>query len=252
MQQVEKFLNHLKKALKARSITYRQVAQALELSESSVKRLFSSGELSLERIELICREFDLSFIELCRLVGEEQDESIWRLSLEQEAVIAKDMRLLQVYSLLHHGKNVSYIQERFDITAPELLKLLLTLDNLKLIELHEKNRVKIVNPGPYRLNREGAVGERIFEQTKKSFLNTSFKGSDEHVRFSSLPKVPHLVAKLRAQIDQVIQDYANELKYIEIDEGLEELGVLMAFRPWQIEDFGGLAPKKKATQKSGL
>ena len=41
----------LKRALRARRINYSQVAQSLELSEASVKRLFSKGGFTLERFE---------------------------------------------------------------------------------------------------------------------------------------------------------------------------------------------------------
>lgn len=245
MQQVKKLLIHLKKSLKAKGATYKKIAAALDLSESSVKRLFTGGDLTLERIELICSHFDISFIELCRHVGQEQEENLWLLTHEQERVMARDMRLLQIYSLLHHGKTVSFILATFDIEERELLKLLLTLDKLRLIELHQNNRIKIINKGPYRLNRDGDVGTKIFEQTKKHFMNSEFKKDTEHVRFSSLPFVPHLVQKLKHQMDELIRSYVNETKYIDIEENHEEIGVLMAFRPWKIDDFGDLRPRNK-------
>ena len=44
----------LKRLLKARGRTYAEAAGVLELSEASVKRLFASGDLSLERLERLC------------------------------------------------------------------------------------------------------------------------------------------------------------------------------------------------------
>ena len=45
----------LKKELKASQMTYAELAAALEMSESSVKRMFSVGEMSLSRVDAICR-----------------------------------------------------------------------------------------------------------------------------------------------------------------------------------------------------
>ena len=44
----------LKRALRERGHTYAAVANKLELSVASVKRLFAGGDLSLKRVEQIC------------------------------------------------------------------------------------------------------------------------------------------------------------------------------------------------------
>ena len=48
MSQIDQFLGALKRALKAKNILYRDLAKALDLSESSVKRILSSKSLRLE------------------------------------------------------------------------------------------------------------------------------------------------------------------------------------------------------------
>jgi predicted XRE-type DNA-binding protein len=54
MAELQQLLVTLKRQIKARGLTYRDVAAALKLSEPSVKRLFSTGNLSLERLVDIC------------------------------------------------------------------------------------------------------------------------------------------------------------------------------------------------------
>ena len=51
MDQTAKLLDTLKAYLKSRDITYRNLAQRLKLSESSIKRVFSEKTLSLKRLE---------------------------------------------------------------------------------------------------------------------------------------------------------------------------------------------------------
>lgn len=50
MTQITQLISTLKQRLKAAGMTYRDVAQALDLSEPSVKRLLASGRLTLERL----------------------------------------------------------------------------------------------------------------------------------------------------------------------------------------------------------
>jgi len=51
MGQRTQIVAELKRALRARGLTYAQVAKHLQLSEASVKRLFAAGDLSLERLK---------------------------------------------------------------------------------------------------------------------------------------------------------------------------------------------------------
>ncbi len=60
MDEIARLLETLKRSLRARGLTYRDVARELDLSESSVKRLFSTGSLSLTRVTRICRMLELS------------------------------------------------------------------------------------------------------------------------------------------------------------------------------------------------
>ncbi len=66
MTGVAEFTAALKRCLKSRGMTYARLAPHLDLSETSVKRLFSSGGFTLERIEQICRLLDMDLFELAR------------------------------------------------------------------------------------------------------------------------------------------------------------------------------------------
>ena len=50
MNETRQLVNTLKRRLKIQGMTYRDLGQALHLSEASVKRLFASGRFSLDRI----------------------------------------------------------------------------------------------------------------------------------------------------------------------------------------------------------
>ena len=57
----------LKRVLKARSMTYADLAAALRVSTPTVKRLFSQRTFTLERLEEILRVLEMDFYELARM-----------------------------------------------------------------------------------------------------------------------------------------------------------------------------------------
>ena len=89
MSQTDQILSALKKCLRAKGLTYRDVAAALELSEASVKRLFSEQSFSLKRLEEICRYLDMNLYDLARLTRMHTDEEITVLSIDQEKALAE-------------------------------------------------------------------------------------------------------------------------------------------------------------------
>lgn len=54
----------LKKELKTAQMTYADLAQALGMAESSVKRMLAKGDMPLSRIDAICRALALDFAAL--------------------------------------------------------------------------------------------------------------------------------------------------------------------------------------------
>ena len=104
MTGVAQFTEALKRCLTAKGMTYGRLAPALGLSEASVKRLFSSGGFTLERIEQICRLLDMDLFELARLAHSDA-ATVAELTPQQEQALAADPRLLLVFHLLLSGWN---------------------------------------------------------------------------------------------------------------------------------------------------
>ena len=73
MSETAAMVNGLKRILKMRRINYAQVASALELSEATVKRMFSRNEFSLQRFEQVCRLAEITVAELAKEVDNEKN-----------------------------------------------------------------------------------------------------------------------------------------------------------------------------------
>lgn len=243
MSQIDQFLGALKRALKAKNILYRDLAKALDLSESSVKRILSSKSLSLERLEEICRVADLSFSEVVRTANLEEANQVMILSDEQEKALAENARLLHFYMMLQEGKTPQKIEKEYVITAIESKKYLFQLDRLNLIELHPRDRVKIKRQGFLRFRRDGPVGKALFEQTKSNYLNYDFRPED-YMRFALIKLSPPTLAKYKAKLERILLEMQEESRH-EIEHNLPvvDTGLLLSFRPWQYSYMGAIRKK---------
>ena len=66
MTETAQLIDMLKRQLKAQGMTYRDVARALDVSETSVKRLFASGRFTLERVVEIAQLLGYTLAGSCR------------------------------------------------------------------------------------------------------------------------------------------------------------------------------------------
>ena len=79
----------LKKELKASQMTYADLAVALGMAESSVKRMLSVGDMPLSRVDAICRILKLDFADLARRVADGQ-QLLAEMTQEQERAVVAD------------------------------------------------------------------------------------------------------------------------------------------------------------------
>lgn len=234
MSQIDLFLKSFKSTLKAKQWNYRQVAEALNMSESSVKRLLSNKKLSLDRIEKICEATNISFAEICKQADWQDEDPYLTLSYEQEKLLSESPRLLHYFTLLTEGLKPQKIEKDYQITAVEAKKFLFTLDKANLIELHPKDKVKLIKNGLFRFRREGPVGTVLFRQIKEAYLYSDFKGSDECFRFAMRHVSPAALGKLKSKIEKLYLELEEDANFeMKVDNSNKEYGILFAFRPWQ-------------------
>ena len=113
----------LKRELKSRDITYADVARHLDLSEASIKRMFSAKDFMLSRLDDICEFAGVEFTDLARAV-EARDTLLLQLSPEQEKELAGDIKLMLVAVASIHHLTFEQIIQSYQLTETELIGLL--------------------------------------------------------------------------------------------------------------------------------
>ncbi len=241
MSQTRLIVETLKRELRKQRLTYRDVAGKLELSEASVKRLFSERSFTLERIEQVC---DLLHLEISDLVHQmEKDiELTSQLTLEQEKELVSDLKLLLMAHFLLNKLEFSEIIDIYDISETEGIRLLARLDRMKILELQPGNRVKLMISENFKLIPDGPI-QRFYERTVQSeFFDSSFNGPGEFRIFVSGMFSRDANGEIIRKFKRLAED-AHELR--RDSEGLplaERFGcsLVMAIRPWEVKVFDEL------------
>ncbi|MGJ8663138.1 MAG: helix-turn-helix domain-containing protein, partial [Marinicella sp.] len=162
MAQTEIILQAIKGLLKQHKINYAQVAQHLELSESSVKRSFSQGQISLKRLIKICEMMDLELVDLFQVIQNQTTELI-QLTEKQEKLIVSDVKSLLVTVCVCNHWSFIQIHETYDIEQAELINILLQLEQTELIELKPNNQIKLKISPHFHWIDNGPI-QQFFEQ----------------------------------------------------------------------------------------
>ena len=225
----------LKRCLKIKGVTYKNLSLSMNLSESSVKRLFASNNLSLQRFEQVCEVVGLSIFDVGKMAREEDEvQDPHTLSVEQEQALADEVKLLIGFHLILNGWDFDRINDAFDWSEPEVIKILTTLDKLNLISLLPNNKVKTLTAHNIRWRKNGAV-RRCYEQLAFSeILNDRFIKEDQLLDFEVLELSPASINILKRKMEMLLRE-VNDLAAM--DNSLKQnkkksTGILLAMRPW--------------------
>jgi len=184
MSQTRPLIDTLKLELRKQHITYKQVATALSLSETSVKRLFSEEAFSVKRLEKVCELLHMDISDLVHMMEKNIDLTT-QLTHEQETELVSDVRLVQIAVLLMNKLQFAEILASYEISETEGIQLLARLDRMRIIELQPGNRVKLMISPNFKWIPGGPI-QRFFESKVQSeFLASSFTGAGEFRIFVS-------------------------------------------------------------------
>jgi len=241
MPQTHQLIDTLKYALRAHKKTYADVAQVLELSEASVKRLFADKNLSLLRLEQVCQLLNMEISDLVQLMNQRVCR-VSQLTYEQEDEIAGDRVLLLVTVCALNRWTLEEMLAHFKITQPEAIRCLARLDRLRIIELLPGNRIKLLISPNFHWIESGPIQQLFHGHLQEDFFNSGFRRDNEKLQ------VVHgmLSRKSNAELQKKMERLAREFDELNnADAGLpleERQGVTMviAMSDWRFAMFADL------------
>ena len=245
MSECAQIIAVLKRSLKARGTTYRDLAVAVGLSEASIKRIFAEETFSLDRLEQICTALGLTIVEVARMAAQQTTQGGQQLTIAQEEILASDSRLLACFHLLLNGHQPMAIAAELDLAERELRRLLVKLDTAKLIELQPKLKVRLRTSNVISWRSNGPVRRLYEKQVKIEFLQVDFTGRNEIIDFASAELSDASAKILTRKAELLARDFAE---LAALDAGLPDkekrsMGLLVALRPWVFSMYDGLRKK---------
>lgn len=236
----------LKRELKARGLTYARVARELDMSEASVKRMFSQKNFPLKRVDAICHAAHVEFSELARMLNHEESQ-ISQLTYEQEREIVANKKLFLVAVCALNHVTLDQIVKAFEISKPECIQLLARLDRLKFLELQPNNRIRLLVSRTFSWLPDGPIQRFFNEQAHNEYFRSRFDRPEEFMLVVNgmLSKVSS--ASIVARLKRIAKEF-SELHNEDLRLPLAErsaMSLLVAIRHWELQAFADLRRRRR-------
>lgn len=235
----ESFLNALKKALKAKGITYKMLAEQLKISEASVKRVFSQGSLTLERVATILEWAELSFLDVSQMMDTNPQEKPQDLTLEQEEIFAKDHGLCAFFYHILYGWTAKELKRSglFDDSSMNRFKS--RLCELGLAAPAAKGDIKLLVGRGVKWHPQGPMIKVYGPALRAEFFDGDFEGSGSFRDFStrSLTVSSQITIrkKLKVLLDEIDSMAASDNIFAAAET--EPTAFFLAMRPFYFSFF---------------
>jgi transcriptional regulator with XRE-family HTH domain len=247
MQQTLAIVEALKRTLKARGITYAQVARSLRLSEPSVKRLFASGHFTLDRLEQVCELAHTTIADLARSVDGSKDE-VARLTPAQERAIMADRRLLLVALCALNHLSIEQIVQTYTLTRAECIALLVKLDRIQFLELLPGDRIKLRVTRAFSWLPNGPIHQYFQSRAQNEYFASDFDRAGEMMLvvngMLSRASADAVAAKLRRIANEFTETHHAEA-HLPLGQR-RAVSLVVAVRPWELEEFRHLRRRTDA------
>ncbi|MCK0104768.1 helix-turn-helix transcriptional regulator [Marinobacter sp. S0848L] len=237
MAQTSAIVGELKRQLRSHGLTYQDVADALGLSEASVKRLFSEKQFSLKRLDQICTLMGMEISDLVRKLAPEP--KVEQLSEEQEKELVSDVRLLLVAVCAMNRWQFLEIHQVYELSEIDLIGYLAKLDRMGVLELLPGNRFKLLVSHDFAWQPGGPIQKFFEAEVQQDFLKCRFNHPGELRLFVS----GMLSTQSNEAVQQKLKRLALEFRHCHEEDlalPLEHrfgVSLLMAIRPWEIDAF---------------
>jgi len=241
MARSSQIIDRLKLELKAQEINYKQLAQALNLSESTIKHMFSTKNFSLKRLDKVCELLGMELTDLVRKY-EASEPKLKQLTLENEQKLISDTQLLMVAYCISNYWPVEEIMATYNICETDCIQCLAQLDRMKMIELLPGNKVRLIISNNFRWHPDGPIEKFFRNEVQQDFFADRFKDENSHY----LAKIGDLSDKSIQQLIERLNnigDFCDELIQEDKKQPFNQRygsGMVLAIRKWGFGAFKDL------------
>ncbi|TMP40798.1 hypothetical protein CWB96_19780 [Pseudoalteromonas citrea] len=211
-QQIIRYcLTKIREALKKKSLTYSHVAQLLDTSEVTVKRIMHDDNIKFERLIKLCNIADIAIDVLLNEAVNRPAEHQY-FTPAQDHAFAKSEQLLHYFSLLAFEKKpIEEIALQYKLTPAMTHTYLRALEGLELITLLPENKVQFNFTFPIGFSPDSLVLKNQLKQVIIDTTQAIVTEQDKHafmiVKPLQLPYSMH--EKMLDELVNVVDKYAE-------------------------------------------
>jgi transcriptional regulator with XRE-family HTH domain len=238
MSETNQLIAAIKKQLKSQGLTYRDLAQKLQISEPSVKRILASSRMTVDRLVQISNILGFTLEELSKEANALQPR-LNTLTEKQEKEIVSDEKLLMIAVCALNHWTMDEIIGIYNITKSECIKYLLKLDSVRIIELLPNNRIRIIVARDFDWLPSGPIRKYFKERGMQDFLGSDFSGTNESMTFVHGMFTDQALTQIQDEMRKFRKRFA-ELHQESLSAPLSKrsgIGFMMALRGWEPIDF---------------
>ncbi len=199
----------LKAELRRAGLTYADLAESLGMAESSIKRMFSKGDMPLSRIDEVLAVLKMDFAELAREVALAAPPRR-ELSLEQERAVVADPKLLLTAICVLSQWTIEQITATYTLSKPQAVACLLALDKLGFIELRVNNRYRLKVDKTFRWRPHGPVMQFFRQHAVADYFEGGFDGPGELLMLVHGQVSAAQAALFNDRLQRLAQDFAQQ------------------------------------------
>jgi len=238
MSQTALIITALKKSLKSHGKTYADVADYLQLSEASIKRMFAQNTMTLQRLDTICQMMEIEISDLVQQANTDVKQ-ITELSEEDEKALIADVEMLLVTVCVIHCWTLNDILHFYKVSEARCIQILARLDRMKIIDLLPYNKIKVRVSPNFKWRENGPLHKFFQDNIESDFFNSRFDQPQEQLIVLNGMLSDESNAIFRRKLERLAREFDEMTKD---DNGLplnQRKGYtsVLAVRNWHYEMF---------------
>ena len=244
MSSPEQVVQVLRAQLRAAGMTYKMLAERIDMSESSVKRMFSQKDMTLSRLAQICKAAGVALEDVLRRAADMRAHAD-TLTLPQEKSLMANPRLLLVAICCLGHWTLDQVVETYSLDEAECIGYVAELDRLGLIELKPLNRYSLRVSNAFHWLPDGPVQQYFRANVVADYFSGHFDGPGETLMCLparlSLPSARELVHKVQQLAGELARLHQNDRRLAAAER--DGFTLLLGFRSWEFAAFTALRRK---------
>lgn len=202
------YLSGIKNALKSKGLTYSDLAKSLSMTESGVKKMLNTKDISFRRILQICEALKVLPGQLFS-ISENSSIPTIELTTCQEAALLVNRPLLKVYWYFVierlSPKEIAHTNGESETEVKKQLQKLVTLDLIR----QSRGKFLIKGPNKFRWPDDSRLTRLLNQEWSQSTVKKAIKANRGNHRFVALKlsddNYRNFLGRLSGLFDEMVQ-----------------------------------------------